>query len=256
LLYVDRRGCGSRLIILGGGPGFSHSYLIPALAPLEQDFELIYVDYPGCGKSRATTGAASFADITSAVVEALGAHVNSDPVDFLCHSFGVAMLGAMLHARAPIRVRKCVFANPSPHSRDLCDKAESALFSRLSAEDAAFLQKALMGGDSQTDTIMDRLFPYYCGRNHDLPDVHVELFVDAYFAASNTAGRFDLTEAIASIPKRLYLFGSNDFIGPQFFREVLDSPGVEWKTLKGGHFLAYDAAAEFCSAVKQFLSDS
>jgi pimeloyl-ACP methyl ester carboxylesterase len=255
LLYVDRRGRGGKLIVLGGGPGFSHDYLVPALAPLERRFELIYIDYPGCGKSRTAHPAASLEDTASAVVDALRAYVNSDPVDLLCHSFGSVALGSMLSSETAINFRKCVLANPSPHSRNLCDEAQIALLSRLSAEDVAFLEATLTGRDSRPEALMDRLLPYYCGRTRDLPSIKIELFLDAYLAISNTLGDFDFADAMASIPNRLYLFGSTDFIGPELFRDVLDSPGVAWKILEGGHFLAYDAEDELCAAVERFLDE-
>jgi pimeloyl-ACP methyl ester carboxylesterase len=255
LLYVDRRGRGGKLIVLGGGPGFSHNYLVPALAPLERRFELIYVDYPGCGNSQAALEAASLEDTVSAVVDALRAYVHSEPVDLLCHSFGSVVLGAMLSSGAAMNIRKCILANPSPHSRSLCDKAQIALLSRLSPEDVAFLEATLTGRDSRVEALMDHLLPYYCGRTRDLPSIEVELSLDAYLAISNTLGDFDFADAMAAIANRLYLFGSTDFIGPELFREVLDSPGVAWKFLEGGHFLAYDAADEFCAAVERFLDE-
>lgn len=255
MLYVDRRGRGGKLIVLGGGPGFPHDYLVPALAPLERHFELIYVDYPGCGKSRTAHTAASLKDTASAVADALRAHVNSDPVDLLCHSFGSVVLGAMLNSGAAMNIRKCVLSNPSPHSRNRCDKAQNALLSRFSAEDVAFLEATLTGNDSRAEALMDRLLPYYCGRTHDLPSIEIELSLDAYLAISNTVGDFDFADAMASIPNRLYLFGSTDFIDPALFREVLDSPTVAWKIQEGGHFLAYDAENEFCAAVERFLNE-
>ncbi len=40
------------MLILPGGPGFSHTYLRPWLDPLGELAQLVYVDHRGCGRSR------------------------------------------------------------------------------------------------------------------------------------------------------------------------------------------------------------
>ncbi len=242
------------MIVLGGGPGFSHSYLVAGLAPLEQDFELIYIDYPGCGASRARYGAAPFPDTVGLVIEALAARCGSEPVSVLCHSFGAVVLGAALAARAPIKIETCVLANPSPHSRRFCDSAQAALLSRLSGDDMALLGDTLAGRGPPAN-LVKRLLPYYCGRDHDIPDVDLDFFPDAYLAIAGAADDFDVSDALARIPSRLYLFGSTDFISPNLFDDALGRPGVRATTLQGGHFLFLDAGPEFCRTVTSFFRE-
>lgn len=242
------------MIVLGGGPGFSHDYLLPGLAPLEQDFELIYIDYPGCGASRASHGASSFAGAVDAVVEAALAHCGSERVTALCHSFGALVLGAALAARAPLAIDKCVLANPAPHTRQGCDMAEAALLARLSDQDKMLLGETLAGRLPPAE-LVGRLIPYYCGRDHDIPDVDLEFFPDAYLAAAGTTGDFDFSAALSGIPSRLYLFGSTDFISPDLFGDALGRPGALANTLQGGHFLFLDAGPEFHRTVTNFFHE-
>lgn len=254
MLHVESRGRGDKLIVLGGGPGFSHSYLVEGLAPLERDFELIYVDYPGCGRSRATQEAAPFPATVDAVIGALRPHWETGRAQVLCHSFGATVLGAALAARPKLAIEKCVLANPSPPTRERCDSAETALLARISDEDRLRLSETLAGRASPVG-LAKRLLPYYCGRDRDLPTVDLDFYPDAYTAIAATIADFDFVETLATVPNRLYLFGSSDFISPDLFTDALAGPGAGARTLPGGHFLFADAGPEFCRTVAAFFRE-
>src|ERR1700733_1465006 len=51
LLYYVAMGHGKPLVILHGGPGQSHDYLLPYLLPLMRENRLIFMDERGSGKS-------------------------------------------------------------------------------------------------------------------------------------------------------------------------------------------------------------
>ncbi len=52
-LYYERYGRGNRhkLLTLHGGPGFSHDYLSPLKDLVERNFDIVFYDQFGCGKS-------------------------------------------------------------------------------------------------------------------------------------------------------------------------------------------------------------
>lgn len=254
MLHVESRGNGERLIVLGGGPGFSYRYLLAGLAPLEQEFELLYLDYPGCGGSRRADEAPPFPVLVDAVVETLLARCGPEPANVLCHSFGATVLGAAMAARAPLAIEKCVLANSSPHTRPGCDAAQVALLARMSEEDRTLLGETLAGRGRPED-LLARLLPSYCGRTHDLPAVDLDFFPDAYSAVAATLGDFDVTAALAAARERLYVFGATDFISPDLFEGVIGRPEVRTRTLDGGHFLFLDARAEFCRIVAEFFRE-
>src|SRR5579884_4315691 len=52
-LYVRAVGRGPAVIVLHGGPDFDHSYLLPDLDRLKDEFRLIYYDQRGRGQSAA-----------------------------------------------------------------------------------------------------------------------------------------------------------------------------------------------------------
>lgn len=50
-LFFQRFGCGDPIIVLHGGPGLDQAYLQPQLLELAKDYELIFYDQRGSGKS-------------------------------------------------------------------------------------------------------------------------------------------------------------------------------------------------------------
>src|SRR5260370_25297000 len=51
LIYYMQVGTGTPLIILHGGPGDSHDYLLPYLLPLARNNRLIFIDERSSGRS-------------------------------------------------------------------------------------------------------------------------------------------------------------------------------------------------------------
>jgi len=59
-LYVKIKGAGEQLIVLQGGPGFSHDYFLPHLEPLADEMKLELFYQRGMGRSLVELDSASF----------------------------------------------------------------------------------------------------------------------------------------------------------------------------------------------------
>src|SRR5262245_33707918 len=76
-LYYRVLGAGpDTVVVLHGGPGFHHGYLVPALQPLAERHTLIFYDQRGRGRSDwpADSTQLPTADLDVADLEALRAH--------------------------------------------------------------------------------------------------------------------------------------------------------------------------------------
>jgi proline iminopeptidase len=88
-IYYKSFGSGPPLLILHGGPGASHDYLLPHLAPLARKNRLVFIDERGGGKSPKLEKPAEYTvenmvEDTEAVRKAL----RLGKVNLLGHSFG------------------------------------------------------------------------------------------------------------------------------------------------------------------------
>src|SRR5687768_10101902 len=50
-LWYESEGQGDPLLLIAGGPGFSHTYFHPFFSGLADSYRVIYFDAFGCGKS-------------------------------------------------------------------------------------------------------------------------------------------------------------------------------------------------------------
>ena len=77
LIYVKTLGNGEPLVLLHGGPGATHEYLLPHLLPLARHHRLVFLDERGSGRSQKLEDSAGYtveamADDVEAVRKALG----------------------------------------------------------------------------------------------------------------------------------------------------------------------------------------
>jgi proline iminopeptidase len=112
-LYYEQFSGGMPLVVLHGGPGFSHSYLKPFLLPLAEECTLYFLDFSSHGLSddRPING---FLDLAEEV-EALRRHLGLERFALLGHSMGghVAQVYASLH---PDRLSHLILVSTSPRS--------------------------------------------------------------------------------------------------------------------------------------------
>jgi proline iminopeptidase len=89
LIYYKALGTGAPLVILHGGPGASHEYLLPYLIPLARTNRLVFIDERGSGRSTRLEEPSGYtvenmADDVEAVRRALGL----GKISLLGHSYG------------------------------------------------------------------------------------------------------------------------------------------------------------------------
>lgn len=120
-LWLEREGEGEALLLLAGGPANSHLTFHPAFSALADDYEVLYVDYRGRGRSdpvadyRTITFEQDVADV-EALREALGLE--------RMHLYGFSYGGMVAQAYAlarPDRVVSLVLAN-TVHSPEMWQK--------------------------------------------------------------------------------------------------------------------------------------
>jgi len=89
LIYYKALGAGEPLVVLHGGPGASHEYLLPYLIPLARHHRLVFIDERGSGKSTGLDDPKGYTVENMADdVEAVRKALNLGKVSLLGHSYG------------------------------------------------------------------------------------------------------------------------------------------------------------------------
>ena len=89
LIYYQTIGHGAPLMIVHGGPGVSHDYLMPYLLPLARSNQLIFIDERGSGRSEKLEDAAQYT-VENMVedVENVRQALRLGKISLLGHSYG------------------------------------------------------------------------------------------------------------------------------------------------------------------------
>lgn len=172
-----------RLLVLHGGPGAHHDYLLPQMLALAGDYDLLFYDQRGGGRSKTDDRTPitwrTHVDDLDRVVEELGA----SPLTLVGYSWGglLAMLYAIEAAAGRTRHRpaRLVLIDPAPVNRTFRDDFEREFLRRQSDASVARLRTDLAGSglrERDPDAYRQRAF---------------ELSVAGYFA--DPSATHDLT---------------------------------------------------------------
>lgn len=168
-----------RLLVLHGGPGAHHDYLLPQFLELALDHELLFYDQRGGGRSRTDDrrpiGWQTHVEDLALVVAELGV----EPLTLVGYSWGglLAMLYAIEAASNGVypQPERLVLVDPAPVTRALRNEFEAEFARRQQDEAVTRLREELAASglrDSDPDAYRQRAF---------------ELSVAGYFADPHRA---------------------------------------------------------------------
>jgi proline iminopeptidase len=128
-LFVRRVGRGSPAVVLHGGPGAHHDYLLPGFDALADGRELIYYDQRGGGRSPVARAVAVGWTEHVADLEALRTTWGLERLTLAGYSWGglLALLYALSH---PGRVGRLALVSPGPAWRAARDQFEGVFAKR------------------------------------------------------------------------------------------------------------------------------
>jgi Predicted hydrolases or acyltransferases (alpha/beta hydrolase superfamily) len=111
-LYVTEKGEGEPLVVLHGGPGGDHRYLIAAVAPLTQHFRVVLYDRRGCLRSPVPLDRVTF-QANVADLRALQEQLGAEKIHLFAHSAGAELAAAYVQAFSDL-VGRVVLVGPPP----------------------------------------------------------------------------------------------------------------------------------------------
>jgi proline iminopeptidase len=270
-LYWARHGetGAPRLIVLHGGPGAHHDYLLPQMLELGVDHELLFYDQRGGGRSRTDSPEPitwqTHVDDLAAVIGELG---DGRP-SIVGYSWGgllaVLHLIAASRSRSPLVPRRLVLIDPAPLTRQFRTRFEEEFARRQrGAQVAALRDELAASGLRERDpaAYRQRLF---------------ELSVAGYFAHPAAAREltpfrvigkvqqsvwasladYDVVsdlESLSDRPPAIVVHGREDPIPLESSMDAARALGAELVVIEGsGHVPYVEQPKELFTAVHRFL---
>jgi proline iminopeptidase len=110
-LYYETIGVGEPIVILHGGPGLDHTYLLPQMNSLATKFQLIYYDQRATGKSSGIVDSASITpDQFVEDLETLRKALGIERMNLLGHSWG-GLLAMHYGIKYPNRLKSLILVS-------------------------------------------------------------------------------------------------------------------------------------------------
>lgn len=267
-LFVRAMGAGEPVVFVHGGPLLEHGYFLPHVAPLGEDFRLVFYDQRLSGRSAAVVDSGGVTmEAFVRDIEVLRTDLGVEAVNLIAHSWGshLAQRYAIAH---PDRVKSLIMISPMAASAELWQE-ENAYVSQMATDRDVADREALMATPAfsrfdpaaieemmrisfrpqvQDLAVLDRLELYFPG---DYADRSQQLG-----ALGASLSEFDLHADLARYTgPTLLIYGEIEpgaGIGGPALVEAL--PQAELKIIQdAGHFAFAEQPAAFLEAVRGFL---
>jgi proline iminopeptidase len=260
----------ARLLILHGGPGAHHDYLLPQYLRLAQSRRLVFYDQRGGGRSRGDSSDAITWRHQVADVAGVAAERGVEPLDILGYSWG-ALLALLYTIESEsghlTRPRRLVLVNPAPLTRAHRGTFERAFQARQGDPAITKAREELAASDLRErdpEAYRQRAF---------------ELSVSGYFARPESAseltpfrvmgrtqesiwrslGDFDVIARLrgVAVPPALVIHGWHDPIDVQSSYEGARALGARFVVLEAsGHVPHVEQPDELFATIERFLADT
>jgi proline iminopeptidase len=276
-LFVRDLGSGQPVIVLHGGPDFDHSYLVPELDGLAEQYRLVFYDQRGRGRSWSGEGPGSVT-IDSEVedLDRVRAWTGSETVALLGHSWG-GLLAMEYAIRHPERVSHLILMNTAPASHADMLALRREWTSRRGPEQSERMTElasdpAYLAGDIDADAAYYRIHFGSTIRRRDQLDevvrrlrlgftpegiVAARAIEDELYTQTWSAEDYDLIPELRALRiPTLVIRGEDEFIPVEGTRRITDAiAGSRFVEIAGGgHFTYLEQPELVCSTIAAFVA--
>lgn len=158
-LYYKVMGKGTPIVILHGGPGLDHTYLLPQMGKLSKNYQLIFYDQRASGGSSGNADSISITmDNFIQDLEGIRKAFNLGKMNLLGHSFG-GLLAMYYSIKYPDNLNSLILLNTAGASREFIDKPGNPKC-KMSPEDRDAL-KTLMESDAFLNFTTDGMEKFF-----------------------------------------------------------------------------------------------
>lgn len=265
-LFTRQVGAGPLVVVLHGGPGAHHDYLLPQFDRLAHGRTLFYYDQRGGGKSPVSREVPVGWREHVADLEALRAFLKLERLTLCGYSWG-GLLAVLYLLEHRDRVERLALVSPASITAEYRAEFERRFAERMSAPEIVRAREELRSSDlRQRDpaAYQRRAFALSVAGYFRDPAEAVNLTPFRVTARTQQAvwsslGDFDLRPRLRDLPSRyplppsLILHGTFDPIPIEASRELAGLLKAEMVELPVGHCPHVEATEEFVAALDAFL---
>jgi len=261
-IFERRAGSGLPTVVLHGGPGAHHDYLLPGFDTLATRRTLIYYDQRGGGRSPVPRDVPVGWREQVADLEALRLAWGLERLSIAGYSWG-ALLALLYATEHPDRVERLALVSPAPAWRAARAEFEARFAERTMAPALQEARAALRTSglrERDPDAYQRRIFELsVAGYFHDTTKVSgltpFRITGRTQQEVWDSLGEYDLRPALATLRvPALVLHGDDDPIPEATARAVANALGAPFHLLRAcGHVPYVEALDEFRSLLDAFL---
>ncbi|PIQ15410.1 MAG: hypothetical protein COW67_08535 [Flavobacteriales bacterium CG18_big_fil_WC_8_21_14_2_50_32_9] len=145
--YFKIIGTGEPILVLHGGPGLFSDYLISSFEGLAEEYQFIFYDQRGSGKTDFPKDTSNIA-IPNFVedIEAIRKHFKIDKITLAGHSWG-GLLALFYAKKYPDNLNKLILIAPGPSNSEYYEKTLTNMQQKRKEEDTKELVRLMMSKD-------------------------------------------------------------------------------------------------------------
>ena len=266
-LFTRRVGAGPLVVMLHGGPGAHHDYLLPQFDRLASGRELFYYDQRGGGRSPVDRETPVGWREHVADLDAVRRHLALERVTLCAYSWG-GLLAILYYLEHPGRVERLALVSPASITASGRERFEREFARRLAAPEIVRAREELrQSGLRERDprAYQRRAFElsvagYFRDFRNAANLTAFRVTARTQQAVWDSLGDYDLRDAVLSrplpSPLSLVLHGTHDPVPIDGSRDLASRLGAELVELPVGHCPHVEATNEFVAAFDRFLPRS
>jgi proline iminopeptidase len=271
-LYYKAIGKGEPVLVVHGGPGLGHNYLLPYFEELAKSYRVIFYDQRHSGRSSSSEVVSNIA-MESMVedIEEMRKAFKIEKLNLLSHSFG-SLFTIQYASQFPDHIKSLTILEPFPVSSELGYKMFSNIINKAPNEEVKKFNEVKASVEfkrSEAEAVRQFLFYYYSQfySNPESRRIQDFSYFDEEFAQKYTTTNqfininnfsYSLVDRLERIEcPTLVIYGDRDVV-PIENKNIIEQSIRRCKSVmipKSGHFGYLENSGPYFKAVKAFLKN-